>query len=506
MVTRIMRRKSWFLTGIFACFTLASQHAHAIPAPTLTFGGPSGSLTAGAPETFGCNSGPGVLAKGTVEFYVIGAGGGTGSVNYSNGSGSVQYTFPSLAAGTYEAYCEDSGAYSNIVHFTIAAAAGAQGLVYPKYVVVGVTYAPPGPSSYVQYAGTTSIGNTTTISNSFSNDAGFSVSVKTGAGFSGFGPSGSLTVTSSTDYTQGSNSSTTTTISKQTALTYKTTGTGNAFSPVDHDYDTIWLWLNPIAILNITPATPATKSTQVGIQWNGFGFDTDDPSGKEQPDVYPVLVGWLNGHFGSNSSINTVLARSWQSTANGYVWASGQGPGLTGIGNPTAGTDVASILASDPLTSSSYSLLDSFPSTTSDGRFTIMEGSQTPNPIPYEQAGLGNGGGINTMYSVTQTDTQSVAKGNSSSTKQAFSVQQAFGEATWLANLKIILTESDTLTWTNTWLNTLTTTTTLQDSLSVTGPPCPATTAPCNPEYTGPGQFLIYQDNQFGTFLFYPSN
>ena len=379
-----------------------------------------------------------------------------------------------------------------------------QGLLYPKYVVVGVTYAPPGPSSSVQYTGTTSVGNTSTISSSFSNDAGFSVSIKSATGLSGFGPKGSLTVTETTDYTQGSSSSTTATLSKQTSLAYKTMGTGNAFSPVNSDYDTIWLWLDPIVVLTVTPST---SSTPVGIQWNGYGFDTDDPSGTQQPDVYPVLVGWLNGDFGSNPSINAILARGWQSTANGYLWPAGEGPGLTGIGNPVAGTDVANILAADPLTNSSYTLPSTGPSTTSDGRFTLMEGSNTPNPIPYEQSGPGNGGGITTSYNTTQTNAQSVSQGTSNSTKQVFSVQEVFGGSVWVGSLTLTLKESDTLTWTNSTLSTLNTTTTLANALSITGPGCPAAPpGPCTPEYAGPGKFLVYQDNQFGTFMFYPSN
>jgi hypothetical protein len=111
------------------------------------------------------------------------------------------------------------------------------------------------------------------------------------------------------------------------------------------------------------------------------------------------------------------------------------------------------------------------------------------------------------VYSVNQTDTQSVAQGTSSSTKQAFSVEEVFGNSSWWDSLKYTLKESDTLTWTNSWLNTLTTTTTLQQALSLTGPPCPANPpGPCNPEYAGPGQFYVYQDNQFGTFMFYPTN
>jgi hypothetical protein len=280
-----------------------------------------------------------------------------------------------------------------------------------------------------------------------------------------------------------------------TSLAFKTTGTGSAFSPVDSDYDTIWLWLNPVVLLTYTPAT---SKTVAGIQWSGYGFDTTDPSGETQPDVYPVQVGWLNGHFGNSPSIDAILARSWVSP--GMTWPSGDGPGLNS-------TDIANIIAADPLTNPDYTLLNSFPSTTSDGRFTIMEGSNSPNPIPYTQAGPGNGGGLTTTYSTTQSDTQSVASGTSSTFKQSFGLQEVFKATIFGTGLTTTLKQTDTLTWTNSWLNTLTTTTTLADALSVTGPNCPAAPpGPCNPVYAGPGQFLVYQDNQYGTFLFFPSN
>jgi hypothetical protein len=119
MVTRITPVKSLFLAGILMCFSMALQHANAITTPTLTLGGPVGSLNPGEPETFACNSGTGTLAKGTVDFYVTGTEGETGVVNNSSGSSSVEYTFPSLVQGIYEAYCQDGSSYSNIVHFTI---------------------------------------------------------------------------------------------------------------------------------------------------------------------------------------------------------------------------------------------------------------------------------------------------------------------------------------------------------------------------------------------------
>ena len=89
------------------------------------------------------------------------------------------------------------------------------------------------------------------------------------------------------------------------------------------------------------------------------------------------------------------------------------GPGLT-----TA--DIASILTFDPLVpSNDYKLLSSFPSTTSDGRFT--KEPFPPNDIQYPV------GGATEMYNTVQTNTQSVASGASATIKQAFGVSEEFG-------------------------------------------------------------------------------
>ena len=61
------------------------------------------------------------------------------------------------------------------------------------------------------------------------------------------------------------------------------------------------------------------------------------------------------------------------------------------------------------------------------------------------------------------------------------------------------------MTWDNTSQTSNTNTTTQTDTAVITGPPCPATTAPCNPEYTEPHEFAVYQDNLYGTFMFWPN-
>lgn len=386
-----------------------------------------------------------------------------------------------------------------------SAPSGIEGFLNPKYVVVAVTYAPPGSDSYVSYSQTTSVGNTISLKDSFESDIGYSVSVQLSEIFKGSVVSGkrSLTRTSSTDYIQGSSSETSTTLSKSTSLTYQTPGTPT-FSPVNSDYDYIWLWLNPEVLVGYVPPSGGNPAA---IQWQGYAFDPNDLSGTQGPDIFPVQVGCLNGHVSCPSSLtwfngieapgsyvsSGTLARSWQSTANGYKWPTGEFSGLTF-------DDVCQILTYDVLASmpgqcpiqNNYTMFTGFPQTTSDGRFTI--GSFPPNPIPYVP------GALTTKYTLSQENTESYARGATNTVKQAFSLENSFNidflsawDGTYTTK------ENQTLTFSNSWLDTLTRTTTLTDSLSITGPPVPP------PPYDGPDQFIYYQDNLFGTFAFLPN-
>lgn len=374
---------------------------------------------------------------------------------------------------------------------TGSASAAYRGFINPKYVIVGVTYAPPGPASNVTYSNSTLVGNTTEIKDSFQSTVNLTISVtKDISAWTLIGGAAvKVTGTQSTEYSQGSGSSSSITISKQTSVSDMTVGTGNAFVPVNHDYDTIWLWLNPLLIYSLTPAAPNL------LEWDGYGYDNHDVNG---PDVFGVQVGWLNGHFGVNPSIQAVLARSWV-TANepGMIWPAGEGPGLTAA-------DIANILKADPFAGGTYSLPSPLPSTSADGRFTQI--SFPPNPVNYIQSGPGNGGGTTTTYDVIYTNTSVVGKSATNSFKQAFGTDVQLKGGTWLASFTIDIMQTDTLAWMHSWENTLTNTTTLTRALSVTGPGCPQTSPPCVPVYTGPGEFIVYQDNLYGTFMFYPSN
>jgi hypothetical protein len=355
------------------------------------------------------------------------------------------------------------------------------GYVNPKYVVVGVTYAPPGPSSSVTYTGSTLVGNTTTTSSSFQSDVNVTVTVT--RDISAWSIVGGAAVkianTASTDSTQGSNSSSTVTVSKTTTASYQTKGTANACAPVNHDYDTIWLWLNPLLIYTLDPNVPSS------LTWNGYGYDNHDPSGVGGRDIFPVQVGWLNGDFGDDPSIDNILARGWVTQYENITWPVGEGPGLTSA-------DKADILAADPFTNPAYTLPSPLPLTSADDRFT--QDPYPPNPVAYVP------GGLTTSYGTVNVNTQSTSNGTSYTYKQAFGTDVSFSGGNWLAHLTVDIKTTDTLTWSYSWLDTLTTTQTNTNALSVTEP------SGCNPPYAGPGQFVVYQDNKYGTFMFYPAN
>lgn len=368
------------------------------------------------------------------------------------------------------------------------------GYVNPKFIVVGVTYAPPGPSSFVQYTTSSTVGTTNATTNSFANQIMQTISVTEPLlGFAG----GKITDTSSTTSKQTSMNSQSVTITTQTSEFDKTFGTGNAFSPVDHDYDIIWVWLNPVALFTVYPSLPSS------LTWTGYGYDTND-----QPalDIFPLFVGNLNCEINSsspscatfgpfNSSTLQVLARSW---ASGEVFPAGQGPALT-----TA--DYQSILDADPWGANPNYVVDlasGSPATTTDGRFTISGGVDgVPSDFPYVQAGVGSGPPTE-GYTNGYTQTTSLGQSDTYSYQVMFGTDVSFTGSGWLSGFSADIKNSNTMTWTSEYQRTITDTNTQTDQLQITGPSC--TGSPCNPSYSGPGEFDVYQDNLYGTFMFWP--
>ncbi len=379
--------------------------------------------------------------------------------------------------GTTNVACPEGQGYQITVTGTYAP----QGVVvYPRYVIVGVTYAPPGPQSFVTYSASGTVGTTLTSNNSFNSTTTASVSTSGSGSLLGFS-GGKATATVSTTLKQTSSTSNSTTLSVQNTSTTKTAGPSNAYAPVDHDYDIIWVWLNPVAQYVVT--TTPTNS----VQFEGFGFDmADEPTA----DVWPVYVGELNGHFAMEAGTSAEFTRAW--AANGKYFPAGDGPAITAA-------DYANMLAADPFTNSAYSFSvnsSSNPVTTTDGRFSLASSAQgAVQQVDYVP-------GVTTTYSLATSNSSTTGSSAQHSFSTTFSVDVSFASNALFLGFASDLKASEMLTWTHTQGSSVTTSTLYSNALSVSGP-C-TTPAGCSPAYTGPSIFDIYQDNVWGTFYFDP--
>lgn len=373
--------------------------------------------------------------------------------------------------------------------------ASVQGYVNPKYVVVGVTYAPPGPSTntFVNYLNSTYVGSTESLSKSFANSNTFSISLT----YSFHIPlvsKGKITTTYSTTSSQTTKDTSTVTSSVQVSQGEQTFGTGNYFAPVNNDYDQIWVWLNPVAIFTVYPG----NST---VQWNGYGFDGTDQSNM---DIVPIALGYLNGDWGPMPS--QILSRTNRTWAAGQIWPAGQGPALTSA-------DFAQIASADPFSVSTYGTnyigYDPPSSSTSDNRFTtsLCNGQSSFN---YLQADPSTSANIYTCQ-LTYVNLTTQASDITTTSSQTYSVDAGFTGGNFLSAFTLDVSDAYTLTWTTEAQKSITTSTTSTANLSVQGPPCNNVlqgTGPCVPVYDSSGnqptEFDAYQDNMYGTFMFAP--
>ncbi len=372
------------------------------------------------------------------------------------------------------------------------------GYVDPKYIVLGVTYSPPGgQSSFVQYLSSALVGISQSLSHSFTSATTFSVSVTDAAGGMMSVASGSISAAYATTASQTVKNTSTVTTSLQVQQGEKTFGNNaSIFAPVNHDADIIWVWLNPAVILSLYPNN--------SVVWNGYGFDATDTPAGSGIDVVGVPLGYLNGDYGTiPPDLQVSLNRSW---AAGQIFPPGQGPALTS-------TELAQIAAADPFSDSTYgpkSIGTSPPSpSTLDGRFTRSScGNQL---IPYNQV---SPSGTPSPYTctITYTNASTQLQDTTNMYSQTFSVDAQL-KGGFVDTLAVDLKDSNTLTWITDSQTTATNTSMSTAALSVQGPPCGNAVVgqgPCIPVYDSSGnqpvQFAVYQDNLYGTFMFAPIN
>ncbi len=340
------------------------------------------------------------------------------------------------------------------------------GSIDPKFIVLAVTYAPPGAKSTVSYGTSTLLGTSSSLQDSFTNVTSVSDSVGTGVGVSlfGIGGSTSITGTASSQYTQESDTTTTISINKTVSNGLTVYGPASSGLGLDHDYDVIWVWLNPK--VNLT----AGSSSGV-LLWNGYSFDNRDPY--DEMDVIGLYVYCLKNPTSSNQNCTanqSRLARTWDTSGLG---------GLTAV-------DYNSILARDPFVQNPYYN----PNSDSSGRYDLQN-TPTINYVPAPAGGQPYNQTFGTNYQATT----SLGQTASDSYQVGFSIDIKTS-AGLILDLQNDLKSSNTTTWENKWSTTQTQTTGQTAMLSITGPLS-------TDGYTGPTGFQVWKDNVYGTFMFY---
>jgi hypothetical protein len=382
------------------------------------------------------------------------------------------------------------------------------GYVNPKYIVVGVIYAPPGHLSNVDYASSDLVSSTVTTKTSYTSGYTEGTTVMSSSHIEPFkGGTIDSSSKSSTSYSQSTTTtdSTSVTVQKTTSTSLTVPGPVCDYCGVDHDYDLIGIWLNAVQLFTLT--------NNGVVQPNGYGFSTYDQPGL---DVYYVYVGELNGDLPVRSSTTGAFARSWAGSNNGFQYPPGQGPALTA-------QDKQSILKMDPYWNCTYksAINDTAdcaepPSTT---RFT-----QTTNVnFPYAQPAAGGQPTTKQyMWSYANTDSQGIDV--TTTNTQTFGFEKVFGGSLFGLGYQKTLSQ----TWTNTYTyetsSQFTSTNTTTATANITGPPCTIVSGACSPMYPPPKAYnpitcsplslatafgqgdstFIYQDNLFGTFLIEP--
>jgi hypothetical protein len=394
------------------------------------------------------------------------------------------------------------------------------GYINPKYVVTGVIYAPPAgvvsggiAKGNVTYTDSDLVSSTITTKTSFGSSYTQGSVESLTVGISGWA-SGSMSGGTTSSYTQATTTSDSTavTVQKTSGTTLSINGPECSYTGVDHDYDIIQVWLNPVRIYELTNYGASAGKTVVVPE--GYGYSTLDQPGT---DVYGVYAGELNGDLAVRSSTTSAFTRAWAASEN---WLSGQGPALTAA-------DKQNILKMDPYWDCTYESAWTNTGTTacpkppSSTRFTESGGDQN---FAYTQPEVGDSPSDQSyMFSYTNTDTQGTDV--TATESQTFGIENTFNAKIFGVGFTKTLTQSWTTTETYETSSQFTTSNTTTATATIWQPPCNVVGDACSPVYPpanaynpiscaaittlslafGQGDdFYIYQDNLFGTFLMEP--
>lgn len=377
------------------------------------------------------------------------------------------------------------------------------GYINPKFIVVGVVYAPPGSKSSATYAESSLVSSTTDVTQTFSTSSSVETDIKQPGGIFGF-IGGTETNSQSYTVSQQSQDSHSVTASVTATSGFTVYGPTDDYLGVDHDFDIIKVWLNPVSLFTVT----SSGTEPNGIQWNGYGYSELDTAAPV--DIADVPLGCLNGDFPAGQSPcvgivgpGGIFSRSWAAAEN---WPTGEGPAI-------AGADLLSIAKADPWWDCTPSGETAADCPTFSAGFSLLPPQFTISDqqnVAYEQAPPG-GQPPSTSYSVKTTMSSDKGLETTLTVSATFGVVDAWEGTSFLKGFSSTLKTSQTLSYKYEVNDQTTVSNTQTGSVVLTGPvcdgdPCTPQYPPASPLYGQAQSFDIFQDNLFGTFVFLPSS
>lgn len=370
-------------------------------------------------------------------------------------------------------------------------------VVYPKYQVMSIVYAPPGNASSSAFTNSTTDGTTTSITQSFT--SGSTSTFSTGFSFLGIGASSSFSVGASA--TTGNTTAFTETLTDSSGVA---NASGGASNQINHGNDLFLVWINPAVQLVSTAA--GTWLYSIGTQLQATGDPS--PGSPEVPDVVEVFASAMEANSAGVTTVPSAILNLQSidgqtlpglaavcAHLNTTEYAAGQCTLADQCG--CVPQDFQGILAQDPLLkfSSTESPLNADTSgagacanPTSADKCRYVPVPSAPGSSVQETellAGPETAGGNRPVNSFTQTDssttTQTFSESNSSTVGYSWGIS-IFGSG---------LSSSTQWTWTNSESTGAVNGTANSMAVSLS-----STTVGCNQEIP------VFEDTVYHTFVF----
>jgi hypothetical protein len=338
----------------------------------------------------------------------------SGAATYYQVSGSDPSCPPD---GGYSATLNGDNFFINVEPAADSLSASLNVLLYPKYYILSILYAPPGNQSSNGFTNSVNNSTTTSISSSFTQG------VATSLNFSLFGNGASVNFSAS-KATQDS----------QSFQLSTSNGSGSTLvsvrNPVDHTQDQFLLWLNPAVV--VTPTSPTTANytlrTPIGSDGQPEPMDIVNINAVDlqNPGLIPLDV--LNPQTRNNVTGLPGLANVCVNPV----------PQCTSAPCGCTTNDFTDILATDPLIS--VSLQNMLPDQVDSNRFAFVTSQVLEGP---ECSGCDP---LRNSFTVNDSQSSSTTKGTTYSKSVGLTVQSGLS----LLGSGMTLRNTGTLTWTHT--------------------------------------------------------